>query len=612
MIRTTLLAFLAMVFSATSHAVLADETGWQTTTTLVGESKYKEGFEHYDYVNPDAPKGGTLNKAASGGFDSFNPFIVQGEPPNGLTYFGGILWDTLMEQGTDESSASHPLIAQDFKHPADYSSATYRLNPNARWHDGKPITADDVKFSMETLKEHSPTHNAYFKNVNEVRIDNERQVTFIFDQKNNRELPHIMGDLPVIPKHWWEGTDSSGKKRDFSRSSLEVPLGNGPYKVGRFSPGSFIEWERVEDYWAADMPTRKGRFNYDRIRYVFFKDENAMWEAFKKGGIDDYRNENSARRWATQYNFPAANEGKVRKQEFEFSRAYISLMIYLNTRLPRFQDRRVRKALAWAFNFDRLNDDVFYGLYARSTSYFGGTELAATGKPSPAELEILEKYRGKIPDEVFTEEYKLPSYKERRDDRKHLRTALTLFKEAGWVRKGTELVNEKTGEQFKIEIIATQQSSLRSMKPWIDSLQKLGIDATFRVVDTSQYINRYQNFDYDVFLRPTIQSNSPGNEQREYWSGAAAKTPGSRNMAGISNPAIDELVEQIIFAKDRRRQIALVKSLERILQFEYYSIPAWYAPVERYAFWEKIVVPKKQPADSGADPYSWWIDPDKS
>ncbi len=610
--RPALITLLTALFLAFSYPVLAEDTGWQTTTALVGESKYRDGFSHYDYVNPEAPKGGTLNKAARGGFDSFNPFIVQGEPPNGLNYFGGLLWDTLMEQGTDESSVSHPMIAQDFKHPADYSSATYRLNPKARWHDGKPIIAEDVKFSMETLKEFSPQHSAYFKNVKEVRVDNERQVTFIFDQKNNRELPHIMGDLPILPKHWWEGTDANGKKRDFIRSTLERTLGNGPYKIGKFTAGSSIEWERVEDYWAADLPVRKGRYNYDRIRYTFFKDENAQWEAFKKGGIDDYRDETSSRRWAIQYDFPAVKDGRVRKQDFEFGRAYVNLAIYLNTRRERFQDRRVRKALTWSFNFDRLNKDVFYGLYAHSTSYFGGTELSAKGKPSPAELEILEKYRGKIPDEVFTDEYVLPSYKSRRDERKHLRTALDLLKEAGWVRDGTKLVNEKTGEQFKIEIIATQQSSLRTMKPWMDSLKKLGIDASFRVIDTSQYINRYQKFDYDVFLRPTIQSNSPGNEQREYWSSAAADTPGSRNMAGIKNPVIDELIERIIYAEDREEQIALVRAMERILQFEYYGIPAWYAPVERYAIWDKIIVPEKQPLDAGVDPFSWWIDPEKS
>jgi len=612
MIRTTFLAFFALILSIASQAVLADETGWQTTTALVGESKYKDGFEHYSYVNPDAPKGGTLNKAASGGFDSFNPFIVQGEPPNGLTDFGGILWDTMMQQGPDESSVSHPLIAKDFKYPADYSSATYRLNPNARWHDGTPITAEDVKFSMETLKEHSATHNAYFKNVTDVKIDNERQVTFIFDQKNNRELPHIMGDLPVLPKHWWEGTGPDGKKRDFTRSTLEPPLGGGPYKIGKFSAGSSIVWERVKDYWAADLPVNKGRFNYDRIRYTFFKDDNAMWEAFKKGGIDDYRAERRAKRWAREYTFPAFQQGRVRKVEFPFERAYITLMTYLNTRKPRFQDRNVRKALNWSFNFERLNKEVFFGLYDRPISYFGGTILSATGKPKAGELAILEPYRDKIPDEVFTDEYILPKYETRRDERKYLREALDLFAKGGWVSKDTKLVNAKTGEQFKLEIIGTQQSTLRVIKPWLDVMRKLGIDASFRVLDTASYIRRAQTFDYDVFLRPTIQSVSPGNEQRDYWTTTAADTDGSRNMAGIKNPVVDELVEKIIFAPNREEQINLTRALERILQFEYYSVPAWYAPVERYAIWDKIVVPEEQPADSGADPFSWWVDPDKS
>jgi len=300
------------LLAASSAPSFAEGEEWQTSTSLVGTSKYAADFKHYDYVNPQAPKGGTLNSAAVGTYDSFNPFIVKGSSAAGLTFFGGILWDTLMSQSVDEPSVSHPLIAEAFKHPADYSTATYRLNPKARWHDGKPITAEDVKWSMETLKKESPQHVRYFANVSEVKIINDREVQFVFDQKGNRELPHIMGDLPVLPKHWWTGTDKDGKARDFTRSTLEPPLGSGPYKIGKFKAGSSIEWLRVEDYWAAHTPTRKGRYNFNKRVFRYFGDPNAIWQAFTKGGLQDIRSENRAQKWAKDYNFPAFKAGCVR------------------------------------------------------------------------------------------------------------------------------------------------------------------------------------------------------------------------------------------------------------------------------------------------------------
>ena len=608
--KLTAIAALCAFFAAMLGTSHADDRKWITSSTLIGPSKYEGGFTHYDYVNPNAPKGGTMNRTAAGSFDSFNPFIVQGAPAAGLNYQGGLLWDNLMAKGLDEAASAHPLIAEAYTHPDDYSQATYRLNPNARWHDGKPITVEDVIWSMEQMKEHSPQWNRYFANVIEMKVEGEREITFIFDQKNNRELPVIIGDLPVVPKHWWTGKDANGKDRDFARPTLEPPLGSGPYKIASFSAGSKVVWERVKDYWAADLPVNKGRYNVDNYSYVYFQDSNAQWEAFKKGGFEDYRFEGRPEKWANEYNFPAVEQGLVKKEIFTPTSGYTIAMYYMNTRREKFKDPRVRKALTWAFNFEEMNEQQFFNLYQRSDSFFGGTELASSGLPSARELEILEPYRGQIPDEVFTEEFKLPAYKTRRDERTHLKTAFDLLKEAGWERKGTQLVNAK-GEPFEIEMISFNPASERRVAPWIINLKKLGIDAKFRLIDRTQYIARLNDFDFDIVGAGTAQSMSPGNEQREYWSSKAADQPGSRNLMGAKNPAIDELVEKLIYAKDRQELVDTTRALERVLLFSYYAVPAGTSQDDWFGIWDKIVIPKPQPAYYGFDPFSWWIDTEK-
>ncbi|EFL89830.1 extracellular solute-binding protein [Ahrensia sp. R2A130] len=589
----------------------AEEKEWISTSSLIGKSKYEDSNQtHYDYVNPDAPKGGTLNSTTTGTFDSFNPFIVQGVPAAGLNSQGGILWDTLMEKGIDEPSTTHPLIAEAFSYPDDYSTATYRLNPAARWHDGKPITTEDVKWSLEILKQHSPTYDRYFADVKEARIDSEREITFIFAEKNNRELPLILGDLPVLPKHWWEAPDSQGNARDFNRSTLDIPLGSGPYKISKFDAGTSIEWERVADYWAVDTFTRKGRNNFDRLSFTYFKDPNAEWEAFKKGGLEDIRLENRAEFWARRYDFPAFDRGEVVKKEFPTTSGYGMQAWFLNSRLPKFSDRRVRKALGMALNFEAMNRNLFFDQYERAISYFGGTELQSTGLPQGRELEILEEFRDRLPPEVFTEEFKLPEYKERSDERKYLREAFQLLKEAGWTQKDGSLVNS-AGEKLSLQIIGNNPSSEKVNAPWLNALRKLGIDASFRVVDTAQLISRAGSFDYDVISTGVRQSQSPGNEQREYWGSGAAKREGSRNYSGISDPAIDELIEKLIFAKDREELVYITRALDRVLLHGYYVVPQWYLALDRVAHWDKFGIPEKQPTYTGHDPYSWWIIPEK-
>ena len=584
---------------------------WRSSSSLVRPSKYGDTFAHYDYVNPNAPKGGETSSVAIGTYDSFNPFIVRGTPGARLTYFGGDLYDTLMKQATDEPGVSHALIAEAFKFPDDYSSATYRLDPKARWHDGKPITAEDVVWSFQFLKANSPLYTRYFANVTEAVTNADGEVEFRFNQKGNRELPHIMGDLAVLPKHWWEGTDGSGKKRDATAPTLEPPLGSGPYKIGSFRAGSEIVWARVEDYWAADLGVNAGRNNFDRKKYVYFRDENAAWEAFTKGGYDDFRVENRSQRWATGYDFPAFKAGDVIKREYETTAGKPMQCFVMNMRHAQFKDRRVREALTFAFDFEDMNRTLFYNSYKRTQSYFQGTELASRGLPEGKELEILNTVKDQVPPEVFTKAFTLPVYDTPQSERTNLRQASDLLKQAGWQPKGRALVNGK-GEQFTIVFLGRDSSDERIAGPFINNLRKLGINASLRIVDVSQYINRVRAFDFDIVTTGFQQSESPGNEQRDFWSSAAADAPGSRNLMGIKNPAVDKLVDRVIFTKDRDDLVAATRALDRVLLWNYYVVPQWYSPGLRIAYWNKFGIPEKQPGYTGVDFDSWWIDEDKA
>ncbi len=603
---------LATMVMLVSLAQVASAQDWQTSSSLMGDSKYGANFQRYDYVNPDAPKGGQLNQTVPGTFDSFNPYIVRGSPAAGLAPFGGgLLYDTLMEQSVDEPSVSHALIADAYKYPDDYSSATYRLNPAARWHDGQPITVDDVIWSFKVLKENSPMYARYYENVTDAVALNDREVEFRFDQKGNRELPKIMGDLVVLPKHWWEGTDAKGNKRDITQPTLEPPLGSAAYKISSFKTGSEIIWERVPDYWGAKLAVKVGRENFDRRRYTYFLDTNAAWQAFTKGGLEDFHEENISRRWATAYNFPALQAGDVIKKAFpSASRAKFQGFV-INTRRPQFKDPRVRKALTIAFDFETLNRTSFFNSYVRTKSFFVGGDLASSGIPEGKELAILEPFRDKLPPELFTTAYDLPVYDSPKAERANLQAAVKLFGQAGWTIKGGKMINEQTGEQFKVEILGNDSTDEIISLPYINSLKKIGINASLRIVDPSQYINRENNFDFDMVSTVLAQSESPGNEQRDFWSSKAADTPGSRNLSGIKDPVVDALVDRVIFAKDRDDLLASTHALDRVLLWNYYVIPQ-YNKAERWvAYWNKFGMPEKQPEYIGPDLDSWWIDPQK-
>lgn len=604
-LRRTTVAALAMAGLAMATG-LAGAVEWRSTSSLINAEAETKPFERYDHVNPDAPKGGQLNTVTMGTFDSFNPFIVRGTAAAGLNYFGGILWDTLMQQSLADPGTSHGLIADAFKYPDDYSSATYRIDERARWHDGEPITAEDVVWSFNVLKQHSQIHNRYYANVTEAIALNEREVEFRFDQTGNRELPHIMGDLPVLPKHWWEGQNAQGRQRDVTQPTLEPPLGSGPYRIESFRAGSDITWKRVEDYWAAELPVNIGRNNFDRRKYTYIQDENAAWQAFQKGGLHDIRVENRAGRWATEYTFPAFERGDVVKRAFETTSGEAMQGYVLNTRRPQFQDRRVREALTLAYDFESLNRLQFHNLYQRTNSYFQGGELASSGIPEGLELEILETVRDQIPPEVFTEPFILPAYDTPQAARQHLRRAVELLGEAGWRQQGGRLVNER-GEQFRIEFLSSNPDSERTTGPYINTLRRLGIDASLRIIDTSQYVNRVRDYDYDVITGMVMQSQSPGNEQREFWSSQAAEMPDTRNYAGIKDPAIDKLIDRIIFAKDREELVAATHALDRVLLWGYYYVPQYHNAEIWLAYWNKFGIPENQPSYIGVDIDSWWI-----
>ncbi len=574
--------------------------------SLVGEPKMLPDFKHFDWVNPDAPKGGRLRRWEMGSFDSLNGFSIKGQPAEGL---GGI-YDSLMSSSPDEPSTEYGLIAEWVSHPDDFSSVTFGLRTEARWHDGKPITADDVIFSLSALKVAHPQYAFYYKNVVSAEKTRENEVTFRFDMKGNRELPLIVGQLTILPRHFWEGIDANGQQRDITKSTLEVPLGSGPYKIKSVDAARSIVYERVADYWGKDLPVQKGLWNFDELVFNYYRDATPAFEAFKAGDVDMW-NENSANRWATQYNFDSVKKGLVKKEELKHARVSGMQAFVLNSRRPQFADPRVRRAFNLAFDFATLNKTLFYGQYIRSESYFNNSELAATGLPEGREKEILEELKADIPPEVFTAPYANPVAATRMEHRNNMRQALKLLSEAGWTLKSGLLTNAK-GEVLKAEFLLVQPDFERIVLPYIEDLKKIGVAATARIVDTSQYKRRLDSFDFDIVVGSFGQSHSPGNEQRDYWGSEAAKREGSRNIAGVSSPAVDKLIDRIILAKDRAELVAATRALDRVLLWSHFVVPQWYYPYDRLASWDRFGRPEKLPSQSPGTTITWWYDAKKA
>ena len=561
-----------------------------------GDPAYPADFTHFSYVDPAAPKGGTLVMAAIGSFDSTNPFIIRGEPVAGI----GLVYDTLTTQSNDEPFTEYGLLAAKIDMPEDRSWVAFELRPEARWQDGTPVTVDDVIFSFDILKtKGTPFYRAYYANVASVVQDGEWRVKFLFDGTDNRELPLILGQLPVLPKHYWEG-------RDFERSTLDSPLGSGPYRIRSIDPGRGVVYERVADYWGAGIPVNKGRFNFDQIRYEYYRDPNVALEAFKAGRFD-LRVESSSRFWATGYDGPALQRGLITKLEIPTEGSGGMKGFVFNTSREKFKDPRVRRALDYAFDFEWTNKTLFYGAYTRTASYFANTELASSGLPGPDELKLLEPYRDRLPHEVFDETYQPPVTDGSGNNRDNLRQAVALLKEAGYEIKGGKLVNAATGEPFGFEILLDSGGLFeRIVGPFAKGLERLGIAVTMRTADDAQYQKRLDTFDFDMVVATFGQSQSPGNEQRDFWGSAAADQEGSRNLIGIKDPIVDELIGEIITAHSREDLIAACRALDRVLLWNHFVIPQWHNRVTRIAFWDKLDHPAQWPR-YGVDLFAWWV-----
>jgi microcin C transport system substrate-binding protein len=590
----------------------APEGGWRHGLSLFGDLRYPPGFRHFEYVNPNAPKGGAVREIALGTFDNFN-IVISGVKGN-IAGQIGLLFNPLMTPALDEVTTTYGLIAEAAARPEDFSSVTYRLRPEARWHDGKPITPDDVIFSFESYKTYDPRLSAYYRHVVKAEKTGDREVTFRFDGPGNRELPQIVSEFEVMPKHWWEGTDANGRKRDISQTSLEPPLGCGPYRIKEFVPGRSIVYERVKDYWAKDLNVAIGQYNFDELRLEYFRDSTVALEAFKADRVD-WRSENSAKSWATAYDFPAVRDGRVIKEEFPDRNRGIMQAFVFNIRRDKYADPRLRHAFDLVFDFEEMNKQIFFGQYHRINSYFDGTELACRDLPQGLELAILETVRDKVPPEVFTTVYKSPVGGSSDAVRANLREAIRLLKEAGYEVRDRRLIKVKTGEQVTTELLvqANDPASERIVLFFKPSLERLGVSVSVRGVDDAQYLNRLRQWDYDVIIASWAESLSPGNEQRDFWGSQAADTPGSRNYIGIKNPAVDAMIERIIFAKSREELVAATHALDRVLLWNHYVVPQWSYDKSRTARWDRFGRPDPLPKYGRSGfPVVWWWDAERA
>jgi microcin C transport system substrate-binding protein len=562
-----------------------------------GEPQYGPGFAHFSYVNPKAPKGGLFRQAAIGTFDSLNPFIAKGNPAESL----GLIFDTLQVASDDEPFSQYGLIAEKVETPADRSWVIFHINKKARFQDGSPVKASDVVFSYRTLVgKGSPIYARYYADVKEAKALDQYRVKFGFGNSVNRELPLILGQLAVLPEHYWKG-------KDFSLTTLTPPLGSGPYKIEQLNQGRFVTYILDDNYWAKDLPVNIGRFNFKRIRYDYYQDETVALQAFKSGEYD-FRQENIAKDWATAYQGPPFEKGLIKKESIKNSVPAGMQSFVMNQRRALFADRRVRYALAHAFDFEWTNKNLFYGMYTRNDSYFENSEMQADRPPSATMLKILEPFRQYLWPEVYTQSYTPPSTAGNNSLRNNLSKALNLLRESGWAVKDGVLRNNTTGKPFTFEILLQQPSFERVVLPFADNLKKLGIKTNVRQVDTSQYINRLRDFDFDMIIATFPQSLSPGNEQRYFWSSEAAKTPGTRNYCGIQNKAIDQLIDLVINAGSRKELVDRCKALDQALLWGHYVIPNWHLGEYRVAYAVKVRHPDKMP------PYNlsletWWIDP---
>ncbi len=579
----------------------------QYAMALHGLPKYPADFTHVDYANPDAPKGGALRLDEIGTFDSLNPFIMKGTPAAGLNAMrSGLVYESLMQNSWDEPFTLYGVIAETVEIPDDRAWVAFNLRPEARWADGKPITADDVVWTFETLMEKgNPFYKSYYADVDNAVAESPSRVKFLFKVKNNAELPLIMAELAVLPKHYW--TDGT---RDFGQTTLEPPMGSGPYAIDKVQAGQSITYRRRTDWWGKDLPFFKGFNNFDTLTYDYYRDTNVALEAFFAGEFD-VQEENTAKLWHTAYDVRPVTEGRITKEEILNARpAGMQAFIY-NIRRPVFADPKVRESLAYAFDFEWSNKQFAFGTYTRTDSYFENSELAASGLPSPEELKLLEPFHGKIPEEVFTKSYAPPVTDGTGNLRDNLKKATALLEDAGWTL-GTDGLRMKDGKPLEFEILDSSPVFERWVLPFIKNLKRIGVKAHFRIVDGAQYQNRMNNFDFDMTLNSFGQSDSPGNEQRDFWSSAKARVEGSRNYIGVQDPAVDSLIESLVRAQSREDLITHTRALDRILLWNHYVIPMWHYPKWRLAYWNTVARPETLSGISPLVAQTWWALPPSS
>jgi len=607
--------FLLFSFLNLTFAASAEKTTISHGVSLFGDLKYPADFKNFAYVNPNAPKGGNVKLASIGTFDNLNPFILKGVPADGIE----LIFDTLMTGSADEAVSGYGLIAESVETPQDGGWVIFNLRKIARWHDGTPITADDVVFSFNIIKTKGhPQYQSIYRDVMSVEKLSETRVKFTFSNKENRELPVIVGQLPIISKAYYT-------KNEFDKTTLDEPLGSGAYKIRSINAGRSIVYERVKDYWAKDLPVNRGRYNFDTIQYDYYRDATVSVEALKSGEYD-FRKENIARTWANAYKIQQLKDGRMVKEALPDGTPTGMQCFAFNTRRSDFKNAKVREAISYAYDFEWSNKQLFFDAYTRNRSYFGNSEFEAKGLPSKDELALFEEFKNQesrkiesktdtnsniIDSRIFTAEYSPPKTDGSGNTRPNLIKAKQLLEEAGWKIKDYKLINPETGKPVKMEFLLYEANFERVIAPFIKNLKKLGIDARIRVVDSSQYIKRIEDYDFDITVNWFTEGPSPGNEQINYWTSKQADVKGSRNLIGIKNPAVDFLVEKLVKAKNKQEQIASAHALDRVLQWNFYAIPQWYSRSHRVIYWNKFGRPEKTPPFSMAMVDTWWIDAEK-
>jgi len=594
-VRHALLIGVGAAFLVATAAAAGEPAARHGLSTF-GELKYAADFAHFDYVEPDAPKGGALRMWALESYDSLNPFVLKGVPAAGV----GLIYEALMTAADDEADAMYGLIAESAALAPDGSSVTFTLRPEARWSDGAPVTAEDVVFSFETLRAKGhPSYRVLFRDIARVEALARNRVRFAFAPGEHRDLPLIAAAMPVLSKAYWSG-------RDFGATTLEPPVSSGPYRVDRVDAGRSIGYRRDPDHWGRNLPVYRGRYNFDVIRFDYYRDRGIALEAFFAGEYD-FREEFTSKSWATEYDKPAVRDGRVRRETLPDETPSGVQAFFINTRRPKFADRRVRQALNLAFDFEWINENLFHGLYKRTTSMFENSELAAKGPPSAAELRLLEPWRDTLPAELFERTYAPPATDGSGRNRGNLRQATRLLSEAGWRIVDGRLV-DGAGAPFEIEFLMFENTFQRVVAPFVKNLERLGIDARMRIVDLANFQNRVDGFDYDIVVRRYVQPLTPGIGQRSMWGSAEADVRGGRNLSGIRDPIVDALIETVIEAGSRAELVIAARALDRVLMWGYYVVPHWYKGSHNIAYWDKFGRPAVKPRYARGVIDTWWVD----